>query len=120
VTGILSTRRIAGATLLLLLAGGAQAKGAADPKEGLKVARNVCSACHVVGKKQPTPPILRPPAPSFASIANRPNIAAETIRSFVQTTHSTVGQPDNMPNPELTEDQVADVAAYVMSLRKAR
>jgi len=112
-------RRIAGA-VLLLLAGGAQAQDAADPAQGQKVALNVCAACHVVAKRQSTPPILRPPAPSFTSIANRKDVSAEKIRNFVQTTHATVGQPYNMPNPELTEDQDADVAAYVMSLRKAR
>ena len=93
---------------------------APDPVVGNVIALNVCSACHVVASAQPEPPILRPPAPTFRSIANRRGITEEWLRGFVTTTHRTVETPGHMPNPNLMDAQVDDVAAYIMTLRRKR
>ncbi len=91
-----------------------------DPVVGNVIALNVCSACHVAVSAQPEPPILQPPAPAFRSIANRRGISAEWLRGFITTTHRTVKTPGHMPNPQLMDDQVDDVAAYITTLRRTR
>jgi len=88
-----------------------------DVAAGHKLALTVCSACHVVAPDQSTEPILRPPAPSFASIANRPGETEEAIRTFINGTHGTLANSKNMPNPSLMDFQVRQAAAYLMSLR---
>ena len=87
---------------------------------GHEFALKVCSACHVVATDQEFPPIRRPPAPAFRSIANRPATTAESVRTFLLSTHRTIEQPYNMPNLALSDDQVANEAAYILSLRTRR
>jgi mono/diheme cytochrome c family protein len=69
-----------------------------DVQQGHRLARLVCAACHVAAPDQQFEPILRPPAPSFESIAQR--------------------SPQGMPNPQLLDDQVKQLAAYLLSLPK--
>jgi mono/diheme cytochrome c family protein len=85
---------------------------------GERVALNVCATCHVVARRQPDPPLLRPPAPSFVSIANRRGTTREGLLAFLQSTHRTVKAPSTMPNPLLTDDQNAAVVDYLMSLKR--
>jgi mono/diheme cytochrome c family protein len=87
---------------------------------GHEFALKVCSACHVVATDQEFPPIRRPPAPAFRSIANRPGTTAESVRAFLLRTHRTIEQPYNMPNLALSDGQVANAAAYVLSLHTRR
>jgi len=84
---------------------------------GRTLALQLCTPCHVVAADQPAPPILRNPAPSFASVADRPGVTAEALRRFLLTTHATVGTPLNMPNPELVEYQVPPLISYILSQR---
>jgi mono/diheme cytochrome c family protein len=88
-------------------------------ERGREIALNICSACHIVASgQQHLPPILDPPATSLLEVANRPDTKPETLRHFVATTHwdeKTV--PVTMPNPALTDAQIADVVRYIMSLR---
>jgi cytochrome c1 len=62
--------------------------------------------------------ILRPPAPSFESIAQRSSITADSVQTFLNTTHRDIGNPKGMPNPQLLDYQIKQIAAYLMSLRK--
>src|SRR5450631_112941 len=98
---------------------------AQEPREratlarGEHVARLVCSACHIVARDQEFPPMLRPPAPSFETIANRPAITSQAVRHFVLQTHWDLKTlPMQMPNPMLPTPDANAVAAYVLSLRK--
>lgn len=91
-----------------------------DANEGRRLALRVCSACHVVSPKEEFKPILQPPAPSFARIANQPRTTAATLRHFISTTHKGIVPPHQMPNPELSGEQVADVVSFIMSLRDRR
>ena len=91
-----------------------------DPREGKRLALKICTACHVVSPDQPEAPILRPPAPSFRAIARRLNANEESLRAFLSTTHTTIKAPFNMPNPQLTDGQVASLVAYLMSLKGAQ
>jgi mono/diheme cytochrome c family protein len=98
---------------------------AQEPREratlerGEHVARLVCSACHIVARDQEFPPMLRPPAPSFETIANRPAITSQAVRHFVLQTHWDLKTlPMHMPDPMLPTPDANAVAAYVLSLRK--
>jgi mono/diheme cytochrome c family protein len=91
-----------------------------DIRAGRVLSLRICTACHLVSRDQDMPPILRPPAPSFSSIANRRGTTEEGVHQFLATTHSTVRSLNNMPNPELTEDQIRQAAAFLMSLKKTR
>jgi hypothetical protein len=89
-----------------------------EVQKGHHLAAIICSNCHVAGPDQSIEPILRPAAPSFESIAQRSTISADAIRTFLTTTHRDVGNPKGMPNPQLLDFQVEQVAAYLLSLRK--
>jgi mono/diheme cytochrome c family protein len=90
-----------------------------DVQNGHHLAAIICSVCHVTGPDQSFEPILRPPAPSFESIAQRSTISADTIRMFLTTTHRDSSKPAGMPNPGLLDFQVKQVAAYILSLRES-
>jgi len=86
---------------------------------GAKLSRMICAECHVVADDQKAPLRLEQPTPSFREIANQPGTSRKSLRHFIATTHwdmKTV--PITMPNPELTNEQIAAVTDYIMSLRK--
>ena len=96
-----------------------QASGAADDlQNGRYLADLICSICHVAGPDQSVEPVLRPPARSFETIAQRSTTSADSIRTFLTTTHRDISNPAGMPNPELLDFQIRQVVAYVLSLRK--
>jgi cytochrome c len=90
---------------------------AGDPQEGHRLALKICDACHIAAADQQSPPILRHPAPSFRVIADRRGTTAASLRTFLLTTHATIAEPANMPNPQLTDDQVTQLVSYILSLR---
>ena len=101
------------------MAAGATANPDRPVGRGEQIAQQQCSACHVVAEKQEFPPLLKEPAPSFKSIANRPDISEKTLRQFVVTTHwdlKTV--PITMPNPELSKADTGAVIRYILSLKE--
>jgi mono/diheme cytochrome c family protein len=96
----------------------AAASPSAQVQRGQVVAELQCSACHVVAEKQKYPPLLENPAPSFQSIANRPQTSGAALRRFVAQTHwdqTTV--PLTMPNPGLSKADIAAVVSYILSLK---
>lgn len=86
--------------------------------QGHHLATLICSPCHVAAKDQPFEPILRPPAPAFEALAQRRAVTEDFLRKFLTTTHRDIGNPNGMPNPQLLDDQVKQVSAYLLSLRK--
>jgi mono/diheme cytochrome c family protein len=103
-----------------LLASPARAQtsaGGGDVQAGQRLAADVCSNCHMVSLAQAAQPKLRPPAPSFIAIANRPGVTAASLRAFLLTTHKTMRTPPNMPSMLLSDDEAASAAAYILSLR---
>jgi mono/diheme cytochrome c family protein len=108
--------------LAALVPWAAKADGApragAQLRRGEEVAQLQCVACHVVAAKQKYPPLLEDPAPSFHSIANRPQTSEAALRHFVATTHwdqQTV--PLTMPNPGLRKTDITAVIRYILSLK---
>jgi mono/diheme cytochrome c family protein len=105
--------------LTFCLAASAQAQQAKqdDVAAGRKLALLICANCHVVGADQEQTPILRPPAPSFASIAARSSLTEAYLRQLLGSNHAKLGRNAGMPNPELGEYQIDKLVAYVMSLK---
>jgi mono/diheme cytochrome c family protein len=117
------TVRIASAWLVAfgVAAGSALAQKANvtdDVQQGQRIAMLICSNCHIVARDQPSEPMLRPPAPSFESIARRSTTSTDSVRTFLATTHRDVSNPEGMPNTRLLDRQIRQVAAYLLSLRK--
>jgi len=100
-----------GLVLLGASAGGAQAQTAqlGDPAAGRRLATGWCGACHGGDAGLVEPAI---PAPTFAEIANRRATTAFRIGAFLRSPHAI------MPNYQLTTDEIEDVTAYILSLRR--
>lgn len=77
---------------------------------GRALAFKSCASCHVVAPHQPLHR-LRATGPAFKAVANAKTTTAMGLHVFLVTPHST------MPNLILTEDERADVTAYILSLR---
>ena len=87
-------------------------------RKGHDLASIACSNCHQVAVDQAAAPVLPNPAPSFDSIARRPDIDADTLEHFITSTRRNLDHPTDMPNPYLLEYQVQQVVTYILSLRK--
>ncbi len=83
-----------------------------DPKNGLILARKLCSTCHLIG--EPINASTPADIPSFPSIANRPNQSAEALTNWLVAPHAP------MPDPDLTRKEIRDIAVYILSLRTAK
>jgi mono/diheme cytochrome c family protein len=90
---------------------------AEDVQKGRHLADIICANCHVVARDQQFDPILRPPAPSFESIAQRATVDSSFLQSFLKSTHRDLRNPGGMPNPELLDFQITQVSSYLLSLR---
>ena len=91
-----------------------------DPQAGKELALKLCSSCHVVSPDQASAPALQPPALAFQFIANRRDLGSQSLRDFLAKTHSNIRSPLGMPNLNLTDEQAADVASYILALRHHR
>lgn len=84
-------------------------QGRGDPARGGLLAQTWCSSCHQV--EAGTASSANKAAPSFSSIAHMPSTTMLSITAFLRTSHPP------MPDLRLTEPQIADVSAYILSLR---
>jgi len=82
-----------------------------DPANGIIIARKLCVTCHHLGEE----PNAAMPAdvPTFTSIANRAGQSAEGLSRWLIQPHAP------MPDPHLTQKEVRDLSAYILSLRRA-
>ena len=81
---------------------------AQDIAAGEQVARTSCSSCHEI-EARPTPSFAV--APPFRAIARTRGMTQTSIAVFLKTPH------EIMPNYVLSEQQIRDVAAYIIDLR---
>jgi mono/diheme cytochrome c family protein len=105
--------------LIAILSGTANGKEPVDrgnADAGHKLALDACTGCHIVSDDQRFPPLLTG-APGFREIANRPRVTAASLRRTISALPQ-VPRNGRMANPLLTDDQLADVAAYIMTLRE--
>jgi mono/diheme cytochrome c family protein len=110
-------RKFRTAALALAVAGlGASAASAQDfhgnAAAGREFALHNCDACHIVSTNQDLRPLIGGYAPSFFDVANRPNVSAGSLRVFLNRQHAYT----NMPYPDLTPRDLADVVAYILTL----
>jgi mono/diheme cytochrome c family protein len=89
----------------------ARAENQNDARSGERLAQKLCSSCHLVG---------RLPGPSFADIARGDHASPDALRNFLHSTHSDVSHPGAMPNPELTDEQIRAIAAYLSTLQGSK
>ena len=75
-------------------------------RKGHDLASIACSNCHQVAVDQRAAPVLASPAPSFDSIAQRPDINANVLEHFITSTRRNLDHPTDMPNPYLLEYQL--------------
>ena len=76
---------------------------------GLALAQQLCAECHAVQKQQNKSP--NGDAPAFQSIASVPGMTATALSVALHTSHQT------MPNVVLDPNELADVVAYILSLK---
>jgi mono/diheme cytochrome c family protein len=93
-----------------------QTSNGGDINLGRKLATEKCSPCHVVRADQNQ--TLHPTGPSFEEIAQGGKTDPEFFRGFLKGTQSNVGHPGGMPNPQLLEEEIQEIGAYIRSLRK--
>jgi len=105
--GALTSMTVAG---LLSIAGSQAAQKSPNPRLGYSLAKRLCSACHIIAG-EPRLDSMLVDAPSFASIANKPDQSIEAIAGRIVIPHSV------MPQVKLTRDEIAALSAYIYSLR---
>jgi mono/diheme cytochrome c family protein len=88
----------------------AVAQDAGDRLAGRELATRWCSSCHVVDPTQQRQG--SDAVPTFASIAAMQSTTAASLRAFLSTPHTP------MPDFSLSRDDIANVSAYILSLRK--
>ncbi len=100
-------------SMLLILALALVTSGPAlaqDVAAGHQIAQHWCASCHAVEAGRKTPHKGLPP--SFAAIAAMSSTTETSLAVFLSTSH------EPMPNIVLNHGQIADVSAYILSLRK--
>ena len=84
-----------------------------DPVQGKILAEKLCTNCHLVGSAQQQQP-ANADVPSFHEIADREGQTAGAITARIML------PKHPMPQIPLTKAELADLAAYILSLRDAR
>lgn len=107
------TLRVAVSLVLLgMLGAGASLAGPVtstpDPKHGLQLAERLCSNCHLVTSTQKEANV---DVPSFREIANMQGQTEGSIMAKI------VIPKHPMPVIPITQSELKDLAAYIMSLR---
>lgn len=77
---------------------------------GQAIAAAMCNVCHVIDTSAGSGP-PQTTAPDFSAIASTRGMSEAVLRSFLTGPHPT------MPQMRLSEDQLRDVIAYIMSRR---
>ena len=94
---------------LVFLTCASEAALAANLDNGSTLARRWCTGCHVVSGDQIKGTDI---APSFASIAERPDFNVEKLASFLLEPHP------KMPNMALSPEEVKDISAFIAEQRR--
>jgi mono/diheme cytochrome c family protein len=99
--------------MTILLAGLPYTAGAeeiGDIEAGRRLSETWCSSCHFVGHDAPSG--ISNGTPTFVGIANISSTTPLSLRAFLQTSHA------RMPDLHLSRDEIDDLAAYILSLRR--
>lgn len=80
---------------------------AQDLENGHQIARRWCSGCHEIGNA----PVHNDVSPPFTTIARMPSTTELSLHAFLSTPHK------RMPDYSLTRQEIADISAYIVSLK---
>jgi mono/diheme cytochrome c family protein len=111
------------ATVLLTFISAAQAQTSPQAlqfAEGHELALTLCSVCHIAAPDQGGAPVMSNPGPPFRDIANNPAITPAALRTFLLTAHANTVPPFTMPNPQLSDQQINAMIAYILGMRAQR
>lgn len=100
---------LCGLLLTAAAASGAGAQVLGDADEGQRFAREVCVACHAVERGDKIMSLVG--APPFQLVAADPAASEISLRVFLRSPHET------MPDLVLSDEEMDDVIAYILSLR---
>jgi mono/diheme cytochrome c family protein len=81
-----------------------------DPLHGKELAQRLCSNCHLVDNQQQQ---ANADVPSFNEIGNKEGQTAGAIMAHI------ILPKHPMPTIPLTKSELADLAAYILSMRKS-
>jgi mono/diheme cytochrome c family protein len=98
--------------VLLAVPGAASAGGVTskpDPVSGKALAERLCTNCHIVNADQQQ---AIADIPSFKEIGSRPGQTEGAVMAFI------VLPKHPMPQIPLTKSELADLSAYILSLRE--
>jgi cytochrome c553 len=102
-------RHVAACCVTLVILASASPVLAADPDKGSTLAQRWCTGCHVVSGDQVKGTDI---APSFASIAQRPDFSQEKVAVFLLEPHP------KMPNMALSPQETRDISAFIAEQRR--
>lgn len=106
---VLASALTATTLLLASAAAGAPVPGQPDPQAGKGLAEKLCTNCHLIGSAQQEHAVAD--VPSFHEIANRQGQTTGAIVAHI------ILPKHPMPQIPLTKGELADLAAYIMTLR---
>ena len=101
-------RKLSIVAILLTPLFGHVANAAPDTRNGKGLSERRCISCHRITHKEGLPERPR----SLESIANTPNVSADTIVEFLLLPHAV------MPNMVLSRSDAQDIAAYIAQMKK--
>ena len=81
-----------------------------DPVAGRAFARYKCAECHDIGDLEPPSKAKR--GPSFMAISHRPKTTDDSLRTFLVLPHA------GMPNFPISRQDLNDVIAFILGMRK--
>jgi mono/diheme cytochrome c family protein len=101
----------------------AAAQGQTDEvalRAGKNIAVTTCIACHLVSRDQDVKPV-QPGIPGFEEIANRPASTMNSLREAMKSRqwHDPI-TANLLPMAGMSDGERAQVAAYILSLRRQR
>jgi mono/diheme cytochrome c family protein len=89
----------------------AHAQPGPNPERGHELASRVCKTCHVIDRETTGP--AHTDVPRFAAIAKQPWVNAEYVAARIMHPHP------QMPGVPLTAQEIRDIAAYIMTLKRS-
>jgi len=85
-------------------------QASASATRGAAFARSACAECHAVGAGEFASPNAS--APAFQALADRPDMSRAALAVLLSSPHK------SMPNYIIARDDVADLSAYLSSIRR--
>ena len=110
----MQTRSLSLIFLVTVILPGAGPARAQDTSAGMQIAQAWCSDCHLVDPRERKSG--RSSAPTFLSIARMKSTTESSLAAFLATPRGR----GHMPNVVLSRQEIQDVSAYILSLRKLR